>query len=63
MHNAGVPLRVIQRISGHASLATLQRYLKISDEQIVEAVAVIGNRQVKKAQQRDYGDGDEWLPF
>ncbi len=63
MHNAGVPLRVIQRISGHSSLATLQRYLEISDEQIVEAVAVIGNRQVKKAEQRDYGDGSEWLPF
>jgi hypothetical protein len=44
-------------------LATLQRYLEISDEQIVEAVAVIGNRQVKKAEQRDYGDGSEWLPF
>ena len=63
MHNAGIPLRVIQRISGHSSLATLQRYLEISDEQIIEAVGVIGNKQVKKAEQRDYGDGSERMPF
>ena len=29
----GVPLRVIQSISGHSSLETLQRYLNVKDEQ------------------------------
>jgi integrase/recombinase XerD len=41
MSNAGIPLRVIQRISGHSSLATLQRYLEISDRQVIEAVNAI----------------------
>jgi integrase/recombinase XerD len=44
MHNNGVPLRVIQRISGHSSLEMLQRYLEITDEQILEAVEVIGRK-------------------
>lgn len=33
MSNANVPLRVIQEISGHSSLATLQLYLEVTDEQ------------------------------
>ncbi len=44
MHNAGIPLRVIQRISGHSSLAALQRYLEVDDEQIVDAVRTIGSK-------------------
>jgi integrase/recombinase XerD len=44
MHNAGIPLRVIQRISGHSSLAALQRYLEVDDEQIVDAVKIIGSK-------------------
>ncbi len=43
MHNAGVPLRVIQEISGHSSLETLQRYLEVTDQQIVDAVKVISS--------------------
>ena len=43
MSNAGIPLPVIQRISGHRDLATLQRYLEISDQQVVEAVNTIGS--------------------
>ena len=31
--SAGVPLRVIQFISGHGSLEQLQRYLDVGDEQ------------------------------
>lgn len=42
MHHAGIPLRVIQRISGHSSLATLQRYLEVSDEDVLEAIKAIG---------------------
>lgn len=44
MHNAGVPLRVIQEISGHSSLETLQRYLEVTDQQIVDAVKVISSK-------------------
>ncbi|MHC5717802.1 MAG: tyrosine-type recombinase/integrase, partial [Nostoc sp.] len=32
MSNAGIPLRVIQEISGHRNLEQLQRYLEVSDE-------------------------------
>lgn len=41
MHHAGIPLRVIQRISGHSSLSTLQRYLEVSDEDVLEAIKAI----------------------
>ena len=39
MSNAGIPLRVIQEISGHRSLEQLQRYLEVSDEQVLGAAA------------------------
>ena len=43
MHNAGIPLRVIQEISGHSSLETLQRYLEVTDQQVIDAVKAIGS--------------------
>jgi integrase/recombinase XerD len=39
MSNAGIPLRVIQEISGHRNLEQLQKYLEVSDEQILGAAA------------------------
>ena len=42
MSSAGIPLRVIQEISGHNDLGTLQRYLEVTPEQRRSAVAVIG---------------------
>jgi integrase/recombinase XerD len=39
LSNAGVPLRVIQQISGHQSLEALQRYLEVSEEQVERAIA------------------------
>ena len=42
MSNGGVPLRHIQEISGHSSLASLQKYLEVSEEQKEEAIAVLG---------------------
>ncbi|WP_250124935.1 site-specific integrase [Chroococcidiopsis sp. CCMEE 29] len=42
MSSAGIPLRVIQEISGHNDLGTLQRYLEVSPEQKQKAVAAIG---------------------
>lgn len=41
MHLAGVPLRTIQRISGHSSLATLSLYLEVTDQNVRDAVGLI----------------------
>lgn len=38
MSNAGIPLRVIQEVSGHSSLDVLRRYLEVTDEQVNDAV-------------------------
>ena len=37
MSNAGIPLQVIQEISGHRNLEQLQKYLEVSDEQVLGA--------------------------
>ena len=39
MSNAGIPLRVIQEISGHRNLEQLQRYLEVKPEQVRGAIA------------------------
>lgn len=39
MSNEGIPLRVIQEISGHRSLEELQKYLEVKPEQVRGAVA------------------------
>ncbi|MBD2527951.1 site-specific integrase [Nostoc sp. FACHB-133] len=39
MSNADIPLRVIQEISGHRNLEQLQRYLEVTDEQVLGAAA------------------------
>ena len=39
MSNEGIPLRIIQEISGHRSLAALQKYLEVSPEQVRGAVS------------------------
>ncbi len=41
MSSAGTPLRVIQEISGHQDLGTLQRYLEVSPEQLHKATSAI----------------------
>jgi integrase/recombinase XerD len=38
MHKSGVPLKVIQQISGHRTLAALQKYLEVLDEDLEAAV-------------------------
>jgi integrase/recombinase XerD len=42
MSSAAIPLRVIQEISGHNDLGTLQRYLEVTPEQRRKSVAAIG---------------------
>lgn len=44
MHKAGVPLAAIQKISGHKTLASLQRYLEVDEQDLVEAIAQIGEK-------------------
>ncbi|MEG4965714.1 site-specific integrase [Microcoleus sp. B6-A1] len=39
MSNAGIPLRIIQEISGHSNLEQLQRYLEVKPEQVKGAIA------------------------
>ena len=39
MSNAGIPLRVIQEISGHRTLDELQKYLEVSEAQVRGAVS------------------------
>lgn len=39
MHRAGIPLGVLQKISGHRSLQALQKYLEVSEEQVERAIA------------------------
>ncbi len=41
MSNAGIPLRIIQEISGHRNLEQLQRYLEVTDEQVLGAAAAL----------------------
>jgi integrase/recombinase XerD len=41
MSNAGIPLRVVQEISGHRNLEQLQRYLEVSDDQVLGAAAAL----------------------
>ncbi|MBV8887459.1 MAG: tyrosine-type recombinase/integrase [Chroococcidiopsidaceae cyanobacterium CP_BM_RX_35] len=41
MHNAGVPTRHIQSISGHRTLAALARYLDVTEEQKQSAISAL----------------------
>lgn len=41
MHKSGVPLKVIQKISGHKTLAALQKYLDVLDEDLDAAVSTL----------------------
>jgi hypothetical protein len=38
MSNAGIPLRIIQEISGHSNLEQLQRYLDVKPDQVKGAI-------------------------
>ncbi len=39
MSDAGIPLRVIQEVSGHRTLDELQKYLEVKPEQVRGAIA------------------------
>ncbi len=41
MHRSGVPLKVIQKISGHKTLSALQKYLEVLDEDLEGAISTL----------------------
>lgn len=41
MSNAGIPLRVIQEVSGHRNLEQLQKYLEVDSSQVRGAIAAL----------------------
>ena len=41
LSNSGVPLRIIQTVSGHRSLEVLEEYLSVSDEQVRGAITAL----------------------
>lgn len=41
MSNEGIPLRVIQEVSGHRTLSELQKYLEVTDAQVKGAIAAL----------------------
>ncbi len=41
MSNAGIPLRVIQEMSGHRTLDELYKYLEVKDEQVLGAASTL----------------------
>ena len=59
MSNAGIPLRVIQEISGHRNLEELQKYLEVRPEQVKGAVSslsmlgYVGDGYVRKRELDD----------
>lgn len=49
MSDAGIPLRVVQKISGHRSLEQLQEYLEVRSEQVTGAIASLSMLGVSSA--------------
>jgi integrase/recombinase XerD len=50
MSNNGIPLRIIQEVSGHRSLEVLEEYLAVKDEQVKGAIASLSQiSYVKKS--------------
>ncbi len=43
LHNANVPIKVIQKCVGHKSLASTSKYIEVSDSQVNNAVSLLWN--------------------
>lgn len=56
MSNAGIPLRVIQQVSGHRNLEQLQKYLEVKPEQVRGAVSALS--MLGHVEKRDFPDLD-----
>jgi len=51
MNNSGIPLRIIQAVSGHRSLEVLEEYLAVGDEQVRGAIAALSQLSYVKKQE------------
>jgi integrase/recombinase XerD len=59
MSDTGIPLRVVQEVSGHRNLGQLQNYLEVRDEQVLGAMASLSmlspmGSEVRKRNYPDY---------
>jgi integrase/recombinase XerD len=54
MSNAGIPLRIIQEVSGHRSLSQLQNYLEVQDSQVLGAVTALSMLSPVEEEVRKY---------
>jgi integrase/recombinase XerD len=64
MSNAGIPLRVIQEVSGHRDLNQLQKYLEVEDSQVLGAVTALSmlspvGEEVRKMEYVDLNEKKE----
>jgi integrase/recombinase XerD len=68
MSNEGIPLRVIQEISGHRSLEELQKYLEVKPEQVRGAVSSlslltpVGKSLFRDSHSNSTGETTTFLP-
>lgn len=60
MSDTGIPLRVIQEVSGHRNLEELQKYLEVRPEQVRGAVSVLS--MLSYIKKLEYVDGEEISP-
>ena len=61
MSNAGIPLRIIQEVSGHRNLEELQKYLEVRPEQVrgaVSALSMLGHTGNSYVRKRLFADVD-----
>lgn len=64
MHRNGVPLRVIQEISGHRNLEQLQRYLEVESDQVRGAIAMLSMlTPVAEMDGEDSPQKEQYQPF
>jgi integrase/recombinase XerD len=61
MSNAGIPLRVVQEVSGHRTLTELQKYLEVSDAQVRGAVSALS--MLSHGGKQRYNDLEPELPL
>lgn len=54
MSDAGIPLRIIQEVSGHRDLSQLQNYLEVRDEQVLGAVTALSMLSPVEGEVRKY---------
>lgn len=64
MHRNGVPLRVIQEISGHRNLEQLQRYLEVESDQVRGAIAMLSMlTPVAEMEGEESPQNEQYQPF